>query len=85
MLGSKLGGILIEANHNFDLGTLGTLMDGERYQRLVGKLIYLSHTGLDIAFVVRVVSQFKHNPNEDRLATVMVIFSYLEGTPRKGC
>ncbi|KAK2965861.1 hypothetical protein RJ640_027148 [Escallonia rubra] len=37
----------------------------ERYQRLVGKLIYLSHTRPDIAFVVSLVSQFMHNPNAD--------------------
>ena len=31
-----------------------------QYQRLVSKLIYLTHTLLDIAFVVSVVSQFMH-------------------------
>ena len=32
--------------------------DPERYRRLVGKLIYLTITRLDLSFVVGVVSQF---------------------------
>jgi hypothetical protein len=36
----------------------------ERYQKLVGRLIYLSHTRPDITCVVSLVSQFMHNPSE---------------------
>jgi len=40
-------------------------VDTGRYQRLVGKLIYLSHTTRpDIAFSDSVVSQFMHSPFE---------------------
>lgn len=38
-------------------------VDKGRYQRLVGKLIYLSHTKPDIVFSVSVVSQFMNNRN----------------------
>jgi len=44
-------------------------MDKGRYQKLVGKLIYLSHS-LDIAYVVSVVSQFMHNPSEEHMDAV---------------
>ena len=44
--------------------------DKGRYQRLVDKLIYLSHTRLDITYVVSMVSQFMHNPSEDHMETV---------------
>lgn len=37
-------------------------MDREEYQRMVGKLIYLSHSRPDIAYAVSVVSQFMHAP-----------------------
>lgn len=37
------------------------LEEKERYQKLVGKLIYLSHTRLDIAFIVSVVSQYMYS------------------------
>lgn len=34
----------------------------ERYQRIVGRLIYLAHTRPDIAYAVSVISQFMHCP-----------------------
>lgn len=60
-----------------------TTTNVERYQRLVGKLIYLSHTRSDIAYVVSVVSQFMHSPKEEHLEAVMRIVRYLKGTPGK--
>ncbi|CAJ2671969.1 unnamed protein product [Trifolium pratense] len=59
-------------------------VDTGRYQRLVGKLIYLSHTRPDIAFSVSVVSQFMHSPFEEHLEAVYRILRYLKATPRKG-
>lgn len=58
--------------------------DKVRYQRLVGKLIYLSHTRPDIAYAVSVVSQFMHNPSEDHMSAVMRILPYLKSSPGKG-
>lgn len=56
----------------------------ERYQRLVGKLIYLSHTRPDIAYAVSQVSQFMHNPSEEHMSVVVRILKYLKGTLGKG-
>ncbi|RVW96113.1 hypothetical protein CK203_037829 [Vitis vinifera] len=39
----------------------------DHYQRLVGRLIYLSHTRPDIAFSVSMVSQFMHVPGPEHL------------------
>lgn len=58
----------------------GVLVDRSRYQRLVGKLIYLSHTRLDITFVVSIVIQFMHSPSEEHLDVVYRILRYLKGT-----
>ncbi|CAL2228767.1 unnamed protein product [Prunus armeniaca] len=55
----------------------------ERYQRLVGRLIYLSHTRPDIAYAVKVVSQFMHSPSEDHINTVLRILRYLKSAPVK--
>ncbi|CAL9003170.1 unnamed protein product, partial [Prunus brigantina] len=48
-----------EQNHKLGLYPDQVPTDKERYQRLVGKLIYLSHTRPDIAYAVSVVSQSK--------------------------
>ena len=54
-------------------------VDRERYQRLVGRLIYLSHTRLDIAFAVSVVSQHMHLLKESHLEALYKILKYLKG------
>jgi hypothetical protein len=56
----------------------------EKYQRLVGKLIYLSHTRPDVAFAVSLVSQFMHQPKEIHLQAALRIVQYLKGTPGRG-
>lgn len=56
----------------------------DRYQRLIGRLIYLSQTRLDISYAVSVVSQFMHNPSEVLMSAVMRILHYLKYAPRKG-
>ena len=56
----------------------------ESYQRLVGKLIYLSHTRLDISYAVGIVSQFMHNPNEEHLKVALRIVKYLKNSPEMG-
>ena len=58
--------------------------DKQRYQRLVGKLIYLSHTRPDIAYAVSVMGQFMHCPSEDHMDAVMRILRYLKSSPGKG-
>lgn len=55
-----------------------------RYQRLVGKLIYLSHTRPNIAYAVSVVSQFIHQPSKDHMEAVIQILRYLKSSPGKG-
>ncbi|RVW59858.1 Retrovirus-related Pol polyprotein from transposon RE1 [Vitis vinifera] len=59
-------------------------VDKGRYQRLVGKLIYLSHTRPDIGFSVSVVSQFMNNPTKKHMTAVIRILRYLKMTPGKG-
>ncbi|PON48715.1 LOW QUALITY PROTEIN: hypothetical protein TorRG33x02_319380 [Trema orientale] len=61
----------------------GAPIDKGRYQRLVGRLIYLSHTRLDIAFVVSTVSQFMHSPYEAHLEAVYIL-KYLKEIAGRG-
>ena len=50
----------IDSNKKLGDCEKGDLIDAAQYHRLVGKLIYLSHMLLDIAFFVSFVSQFIH-------------------------
>nr|ADN33751.1 reverse transcriptase [Cucumis melo subsp. melo] len=58
MLGCRPADIPIEFNCKLGNSDDQVPVDKEQYQRLVGKLIYLSHIRPDIFFVVSVVSQF---------------------------
>jgi hypothetical protein len=72
------------SNLKLDAYTDHTPTNVNRYQRLVGKLIYLAHTRPDIAYAVSIVSQFMHSPKEEHLEAVMRILRYLKGTPGEG-
>ena len=67
-------------NHGLKIEEGAKPADRERYQRLVGKLIYLAHTRPDIAYAVGVVSQFMHSPQEEHMNATMRIVRYLKGT-----
>ncbi|CAN6701445.1 unnamed protein product [Malus baccata var. baccata] len=54
------------------------------YQRLVGKLIYLTITCLDITFAVSLVNQFMHAPTVEHLNIVKRILRYLKRSIDRG-
>ncbi|RVW17554.1 Retrovirus-related Pol polyprotein from transposon RE1 [Vitis vinifera] len=84
LLECKPADIPIVQNHKLGEYVDQVLADKQRYQRLVGKLIYLSHTRPDIVYAMSVVSQFMHRPSEDHMDAVMRILHYLKSSPRKG-
>ncbi|BBG97367.1 ABC-2 type transporter family protein [Prunus dulcis] len=84
MLDCKPADTPIVQNHHLGEYPDQVLTNKERYQRLVGRLIYLSHTRPDIAYAVSVVSQFMHSPSEDHMNAVLRILRYLKSAPGKG-
>ena len=84
MLGSKACDTPMEANQKLGDDTDGAVVDWGRYQRLVSKLIYLSHTRPDITFAVSVVSQFMHTPRESHYGAILRILRYLKSALGKG-
>ncbi|RVX14578.1 Retrovirus-related Pol polyprotein from transposon RE1 [Vitis vinifera] len=84
MLGCKPAETPIELNIKLQPTKAKNVKDRDRYQRLVGRLIYQSHTRPDIAFSVSMVSQFMHAPGLEHFEVVYRILRYLKGTPGKG-
>ena len=83
MLGCRAASTPIDQNHKVTAQS-GEPVDKERYQRLVGRLLYLCHTRPDISFAVSVVSRYMHEPRSDHLEAVNRILRYLKGTPGRG-
>ncbi|XP_048435486.1 uncharacterized mitochondrial protein AtMg00810-like [Pyrus x bretschneideri] len=83
MLGCKPVETPIVKKHHLCLNPSQKLVDKGRYQRLVGRLIYLAHTRPNIAYALSVVSQFMHSPNVNHIAAVMHILAYLKSAPGK--
>ena len=84
MLGCRPASSPIDPMAKYGVTEEEELVDRGSYQRLVGRLIYLSHTRLDLAFAVSVVSQFMHAPRQSHLNVVHHILRYLKATPGKG-
>ncbi|XP_070023029.1 uncharacterized mitochondrial protein AtMg00810-like [Nicotiana sylvestris] len=60
------------------------LTDITSYQKLMGKLIYLTIIRLDISFVVQVLSQFMQQPKVSHWELALRLVRYLKGSPGQG-
>ncbi|KAE8672566.1 G patch domain-containing protein TGH [Hibiscus syriacus] len=74
----------MESGLKFCKERTGNPVNKETYQRLVGKLIYLSLTRPDIAYSVSIVSQHMSDPREEHLEAVNRILRFLKFTPGVG-
>ena len=74
----------MDPNHKLGEAKEELMVDKNMYQRLVGRLIYLAHTQLDITYLVSVISQFMHDPREPHLKAAYRVLHYLKGNLGKG-
>ena len=70
----------IVTNHRLQTTPGEESTDKEKYQKSVGKLIYLSHTRPDISYVVGVVSRSMHLPQTPHMDAVGNLTQILEDT-----
>ncbi|XP_070026449.1 secreted RxLR effector protein 161-like [Nicotiana sylvestris] len=60
------------------------LSDPSSYQKLVGKLLYLTMTRLDISYAVQNLSQFMHKPKKSHWEGSIRVVRYLKNAPGLG-
>ncbi|CAL2230655.1 unnamed protein product [Prunus armeniaca] len=73
--------VITPIDYKAKLGLDGDLLaDASCYQRLVGRLIYLTITRPHISHAVSLVSQFMHSPQSTHLQAVKRILHYLKGS-----
>jgi Reverse transcriptase (RNA-dependent DNA polymerase) len=82
MLGCKPASTPIDQKSKLSVEA-GESVDKERYQRLVGRLIYLSHIRPDISFAVSMVSRYMHVPRKDYMDAAYQILRYLKSASGK--
>lgn len=70
----------IEFHHRLSSSDGELQIDPTRYRALVSALVYLTISQLDIAYVVRVLSQFVSAPRSTHYITLLQVLHYLCGT-----
>ncbi|XP_055822149.1 uncharacterized mitochondrial protein AtMg00810-like [Solanum dulcamara] len=60
------------------------LTNQSAYQRLIGKLLYLNMTRLDIAFSTQILSQFLNQPKKYHMDAALRVVRYLKRQPGQG-
>ena len=56
------------------------LVDSTLYRHLIGSILYLTHSILDISYVVSVASRYMKEPHELHQKAEKHIFHYVQGT-----
>lgn len=74
----------MEPNLKLSESTGTILPDASVYRKIVGKLLYLTHTRPDITYAVHKLSQFMAVPRSDHLNAAYWVLRYLKNDPTQG-
>ncbi|GJZ96825.1 retrovirus-related pol polyprotein from transposon TNT 1-94 [Tanacetum coccineum] len=77
-------GTPMEIKDKLDLDQNGTLVDATKYQSMIGALMYLTSSRLDIIHATCLCARYQAKPTEKHLKEVKRIFRYLRGTVHMG-
>jgi hypothetical protein len=70
----------METNLKLLVDTSSELIDATLYRQIIGSLMYLTNTRLDICFAVNTLSQFLVEPRHVQLVAAKHVMRYLKGT-----
>ncbi|KAK6149332.1 hypothetical protein DH2020_016857 [Rehmannia glutinosa] len=71
-------------NIKIDKDEKGKFVDESKYRGMIGSLLYLTASRLDILHAVCLCARFLSNPKESHMSAVKRIFRYLKGTIQYG-
>ncbi|GJT02564.1 hypothetical protein Tco_0823733 [Tanacetum coccineum] len=77
-------GTPMEIKDKLDLDQNGTLVDATKYCSMIGALMYLTSSRLDIVHATCLCARYQAKPTEKHLKEVKRIFRYLRGTVNMG-
>ncbi len=81
MIGLKPAYFLIQQQHRLSLIKSEEIKDPRQYRQLVGKLIYVTITRLNVTYMVNLFSQFMKAPCITHYNVVVQVLHYLKQTP----
>ncbi|XP_013674157.1 uncharacterized mitochondrial protein AtMg00810-like [Brassica napus] len=76
--------VSMEPNQKLSESTGTLLPDSSVYRKIVGRLLYLTHTRPDITYAVHKLSQFMAAPRSDHLTAAYRVLRYLKNDPAQG-
>lgn len=84
LLGTKPYLTPVEQNHHLALDDGLLYSDPQQYRRLVGRLVYLSHTRPELSYPIHILSQFMQSPREAHWDAAIRVVRYLKSAPGQG-
>ena len=84
LLASKLANVPMDQSTKFRSSMGEDVPNPSLYRRIIGKLLYLTLTRLDICYSVHKLSQFMSSPKIPHLQVAYKVLKYLKKTPRQG-
>lgn len=74
----------MDQNLKLSKETGSELTDPSIYRQLIGRLLYLTITRLDISYVMHTLSQFMATPTSTHLNAAYKVLKYIKATPGQG-
>lgn len=74
----------MQQNHQLDKAKGRFLNSPNSYRRLLGRLIFLTISRLDLTYFIQVLAQFMHQPWNDYWNATIRVLHYLKGSHRQG-
>jgi hypothetical protein len=71
-------------NNHFDLDEGGTIVDQKLFYSIIGSLLYITVSRLNVMFSVCMYARFQASPREVHLKAAKRILRYLKHTPNIG-